>query len=130
MSIQLVIGVLLALSGVMLGAFGAHGLKSILDSAALNTFEIGVRYQLYHGLAILMLAGLTQRASSRWCIRAANFFITGCVLFSGSLYLLVLTGHKWLGPVTPLGGVCLMLGWLCVLMALIKGKERAGPPAP
>ncbi|MDC8830572.1 DUF423 domain-containing protein [Alteromonas gilva] len=122
MNIQLVIGALLALSGVMLGAFGAHGLKSMLDSAALNTFEIGVRYQLYHGLAILMLAGLTQYASLPWCIRAAYFFIIGSALFSGSLYLLVLTGHKWLGPVTPLGGLCLMLGWLCVLVALVKGK--------
>ena len=121
MRMYLMIGVLLALLAVMLGAFGAHGLKNVLNANALATFEIGVRYQMYHALAILLLGGLSAHLSSAWRTRAAAFFIAGCVLFSGSIYLLSLTGQKWLGPVTPLGGVCYMLGWLFVVIGLIKG---------
>lgn len=124
MRMYLLIGALLALLGVMLGAFGAHGLKNMLSTAALETFEVGVRYQIYHSLAIMLLGGLTAQASALWCKRAAVLFMIGCVLFSGSIYLLTITGQKWLGPVTPLGGLCLMLGWASVIMGLIKGPEQ------
>ena len=124
MRTYLLIGALLALLGVMLGAFGAHGLKHILDANALATFEVGVRYQLYHALAVIVLGGLAAQANLRWCRRAALLFIVGCVLFSGSIYLLALTGMKWLGPVTPLGGVCFMAGWVALVIGLIKGPVQ------
>lgn len=124
MRTYLLIGALLALLGVMLGAFGAHGLKNILDTNALATFEVGVRYQLYHGLAVTMLGGLAAQANQRWCRRAALLFIVGCVLFSGSIYLLALTGMKWFGPITPLGGVCFMAGWVALVIGLIKGPVQ------
>lgn len=112
MRTYLLIGALLALLGVMLGAFGAHSLKNILDANALATFEVGVRYQLYHALAVIVLGGLAAQANLRWCRRAALLFIVGCVLFSGSIYLLALTGMKWFGPITPLGGgVLWLVGW-------------------
>lgn len=125
MRMHLVLGALLAILAVMLGAFGAHGLKNILDAGAMNTFEIGVRYQMYHALAILLLGGLAAQANLAWCRRAAQMFIVGCVLFSGSIYLLALTGQKWLGPITPVGGLCFMLGWGAVVVALVKGPDRS-----
>lgn len=119
MKVTIVIGALMALSGVMLGALGAHGLKSVLAASDLLTFEIGVKYQMYHGLAILLLPGLRHIANAPWLVKSAWLFIAGCVLFSGSLYLLALTGQKWFGPITPIGGLCFMLGWLCVIIGLI-----------
>ncbi|GGF53246.1 DUF423 domain-containing protein [Alteromonas lipolytica] len=123
MRMYLLVGALLALLGVMLGAFGAHGLKNVLTDSALSTFEIGVRYQMYHALAIILLGGLSAHIASSWCRRAAVFFIIGCVLFSGSIYLLALTGQKWLGPITPLGGLCFMLGWVSLVLGFIKGPQ-------
>lgn len=124
MRTYLLIGALLALLGVMLGAFGAHSLKNILDANALATFEVGVRYQLYHALAVIVLGGLAAQANLRWCRRAALLFIVGCVLFSGSIYLLALTGMKWFGPITPLGGMCFMAGWVALVIGLIKGPVQ------
>ena len=130
MRLYVMIGALLALLGVMLGAFGAHGLKNILDASALATFEVGVRYQMYHALAILLVGGLAAQASLVWRKRAALLFIIGSVLFSGSIYLLVLTGQKWLGPVTPLGGLCLMLGWVVLVVGVIKGADNGAEIRP
>ena len=130
MRMYLLIGALLALLGVMLGAFGAHGLKNILDASALATFEVGVRYQMYHALAILLVGGLAAQASLVWRKRAALLFIIGSVLFSGSIYLLVLTGQKWLGPVTPLGGLCLMLGWVALVIGVMKGADNGADTSP
>lgn len=130
MRLYVMIGALLALLGVMLGAFGAHGLKNILDASALATFEVGVRYQMYHALAILLVGGLAAQASLVWRKRAALLFIIGSVLFSGSIYLLVLTGQKWLGPVTPLGGLCLMLGWVALAISVMKGADNSADTRP
>ena len=108
------IGSLSALVGVALGAFAAHALRGRLDAALLATFEVGVRYQMYHALALLSVAW----AGTRWpgtAITASGWlFIAGTVLFSGSLYALALSGARWLGPVTPIGGLALLLGWLCL----------------
>lgn len=108
------IGSLSALVGVALGAFAAHALRGRLDAALLATFEVGVRYQMYHALALLAVAW----AGTRWpgtAITASGWlFIAGTVLFSGSLYALALSGARWLGPVTPIGGLALLLGWLCL----------------
>jgi len=118
------IGSALGLVGVALGAFGAHALKARLAPELLATFEVGVRYQLIHALALLAVAW----ACTRWPSRLANaggwLFIAGTLLFSGSLYALSLTGVRGIGIVTPIGGVALLLGWLCLLAAPWTRKNR------
>jgi uncharacterized membrane protein YgdD (TMEM256/DUF423 family) len=107
-----VAGALSAAIAVVLGAFAAHGLRTRLTPELQATFEVGVRYQMYHALALLAVAW----GAARWpggAIGAAGvLFAVGTLIFSGSLYLLVLTGHKWLGAITPLGGLALIAGWL------------------
>jgi uncharacterized membrane protein YgdD (TMEM256/DUF423 family) len=99
----------LALLGVAAGAFGAHALKKVAGAAHLETFEVAVRYQMIHAIAVV-LAGIVDVPAAGWC------FVAGIVLFSGSLYLLVLTGSRWLGAVTPVGGLLFIAGW--ALLAL------------
>ena len=105
------LGALFAFLGVALGAFGAHALRSSLAPADLATFETGVRYQMYHAFGLFVVAW----AASRWAgasVQVAGWlFVLGILVFSGSLYALVLTGHRWLGAITPLGGVCFLVGW-------------------
>ena len=117
-----VIGSLSAFAGVALGAFAAHGLKSRLSVDLLATFEVGVRYQMYHALALLAVAW----ACTRWPGTAVNtagwLFVAGTVIFSGSLYALSLTGARWLGAVTPFGGLALLGGWLCLAWAAWKAS--------
>jgi uncharacterized membrane protein YgdD (TMEM256/DUF423 family) len=98
--------------GVAIGAFGAHGLKNILSEPAKATFEVGVRYQLVHGLALFIVAWLASRGASSYVKASGWLFVAGIVLFSGSLYILSLTGVKAWGAVTPLGGLCFLTGWL------------------
>jgi uncharacterized membrane protein YgdD (TMEM256/DUF423 family) len=110
-----------ALSGAMavaLGAFGAHGLKARLPADLLATFETGVRYQMYHALALLAVAwAVTRWSGSNLPTSAGWLFVAGTVLFSFSLYLLALTGQRWLGAITPLGGVAFVAGWVCLALA-------------
>ena len=97
---------------VAAGAFGAHALKGTLDADALNAYDVGVRYQMYHALALLAVASVCHTRPSR-AIRAAGIcMLIGIVLFTGSLYGLTLLNWRWLGPVTPIGGVFLLVGWL------------------
>ena len=107
--------------GVVLGAFGAHALRATLSAEDLQTFEIGVRYQMYHALALIVVAW----AHTRWegaALGAAGWcFTLGIVVFSGSLYVLVLSGQRWLGAVTPLGGVALILGWGLLAWTALRG---------
>ena len=113
------IGSILAGLAVILGAFGAHGLKNIVTPDMIDTWEKAVRYQMYHALALLLLAwAITHwpESANLWNI-GGWLFLAGVVLFSGSLYLLVLSAIKWLGAITPLGGVAFGLGWLCLLVA-------------
>jgi uncharacterized membrane protein YgdD (TMEM256/DUF423 family) len=123
----LVLGSLSAFAGVAIGAFGAHGLKKVLGAEQLAVFEIGVRYQIYHALGLLAVAW----ACSRWPGRAAAasgwLFVGGTVLFSGSLYALAMSGAKWLGAVTPLGGLAFMAGWLCLAWAAWKSEAPTAP---
>ncbi|WP_291427056.1 DUF423 domain-containing protein [Deinococcus sp.] len=107
-------GAFLAALAVALGAFGAHALKSRLDPHMLANFETGVRYQMYAALALMILG--TQAGQTR----APAFLLSGALIFSGSLYLLSLTGVKMLGAITPIGGVLLIVG--LVLAALDAGK--------
>jgi len=116
--------VIASLSGaiaVILGAFGAHGLKHRLDPEQLQAFETGVRYQMFHTLALLAVVWLGSRFQHVSLAFAGYAFVAGMLLFSGSLYLLScksllgIESWKWLGPVTPLGGLCFILGWICML---------------
>jgi len=110
-------GALSAFLAVAAGAFGAHWLRARLSAELLAVFETAARYQMYHALALIAVAF----AWSRWpapAVRAAGWlFIAGTVLFSGSLYLLAVTGTRWLGAITPLGGLCFLAGWLAVAAA-------------
>lgn len=114
-------GAVSAFIGVAAGAFGAHALKSRLGADLMAVFEVGVRYQMYHAFALIA----TAWAMSRWPGSAAStagvLFIIGTVLFSGSLYLLSLTGVRWLGAITPLGGLAWLVAWACLVWAVAKG---------
>src|SRR5512135_961059 len=103
-------GCLLAAVGVALGAFGAHGLQSRLSLERQDTFETAVRYQMYHAFGLLVVSLTLSRSTSVWLIVAGWLFLAGILLFSGSLYLLVGTSRRWLGAITPLGGVSFIAG--------------------
>jgi uncharacterized membrane protein YgdD (TMEM256/DUF423 family) len=114
-------GALSAFVAVAAGAFGAHALKARLGTDLLAVFETGARYQMYHALGLLAVA----LAMSRWAapqLRAAGWlFLAGTILFSGSLYLLALTGARGLGAVTPFGGLCFLAGWLLLAISVWRG---------
>ena len=107
-----VAGALSAAIAVGLGAFGAHGLRTRLAPDLLATFEVGVRYQMYHALALLAVGWAATRWTSGAISLAGVLFLVGTLVFSGSLYMLALTGQKWLGAVTPRGGLAFIAGWL------------------
>lgn len=111
------IGALLGFAAVAAGAFGAHGLRNRLSPDMLNVFEIAVRYQMYHALALLAVSWFATRVPGGAVQLAGWFFLAGVVVFSGTLYLLTLTGARWLGAVTPLGGLALLAGWACLIWA-------------
>ncbi|HIB10229.1 MAG TPA: DUF423 domain-containing protein [Gemmatimonadetes bacterium] len=115
------LGALLAGIAVGLGAFGAHALSGTLGPEDLVTFETGVRYQMYHALALLAVAWAVGRWESVQLEWAGWLFLFGILVFSGSLYILVLTGQRWLGAVTPLGGLAFIAGWLLLASAVIRG---------
>ena len=101
------------------GAFGAHALRSRISPDLLTAFETGARYQMYHALALLAVAGAAT--PDRAAVRTAGWlFVAGTVLFSGSLYLLALTGAHWWGAVTPLGGLCLLAGWAMLAVGVAR----------
>jgi uncharacterized membrane protein YgdD (TMEM256/DUF423 family) len=102
---------------VAAGAFGAHGLKGRLDPQALAVFETGTRYQMYHALGLVAAGWALTRWPGPWALRAGWLFVAGTVLFSGSLYALALSGARWLGAITPLGGAGFLLGWICLAIA-------------
>ena len=119
----LVLGSILAGIGVAAGAFGAHGLKEFLSPDMLATYETAVRYQMYHSLALIATGLYVHRsdgAQPKLASGAAWFFVAGILLFSGSLYALTLTGFRWLGLVTPLGGIAFLIGWGMLAMAAWK----------
>jgi len=101
--------------GVAMGAFGAHGLKSrVTDVKLLDTWDTAAKYQLIHSLALLLVPKQPQRKSINW---TGFCFTAGIMIFSGSLYLLVLTGKKWLGAITPIGGLCMIAGWVFLALS-------------
>ncbi|HEY0601575.1 MAG TPA: DUF423 domain-containing protein [Herpetosiphonaceae bacterium] len=117
----LVIGALSALIGVAAGAFGAHGLRERLSADLLATFETGARYQMYHAFALIAVAWAYTRWPGSLLTTSGWLFVLGTLLFSGSLYLLSLSGIRWLGAITPLGGLAFLGGWLLLALAAWRG---------
>jgi uncharacterized membrane protein YgdD (TMEM256/DUF423 family) len=115
------LGAASALIGVAAGAFGAHGLQGRLPADRLDVYESAVRYQLVHALALLAVAWATTRWPGPWASAAGWLFIAGTALFCGSLYALSLTGLRWLGAITPFGGVAFLAGWACLVWAAYRG---------
>lgn len=116
-----------AISGflaVALGAFGAHGLKQKLSVDMLAVYQTGVQYHFYHTLALfgvaLLMLHFPQSVSLRW---SALLFCVGIIIFSGSLYVLAITGIRWLGAITPLGGVAFLVGWILLAVAVWGWKS-------
>jgi uncharacterized membrane protein YgdD (TMEM256/DUF423 family) len=114
------LGATSAFIAVAAGAFGAHGLRDRLEPASLAMFETAARYQMYHALALLAVAWAVTRWPGLWSVRAGWLFVIGTVIFSGSLYALSLSGLRWLGAITPLGGLAFLAGWLCLALAVSK----------
>jgi len=108
---------------VLLGAFGAHALKAHLTPQMLAIFETGIRYQAYHAFALLAASWAMNVFSSKLIARAGTCFVAGIIIFSGSLYILALTGIKAFGAVTPIGGLLLMTGWLFMILGARKAKS-------
>lgn len=116
------LGALSAGLAVALGAFAAHGLRSRLSAEALATFETGARYHMYHALALLGVSWALGRWSGPWASAAGWLFVAGTILFSGSLYVLAVTGVRALGAITPFGGLAFILGWLALAWAVWSAR--------
>lgn len=110
-----------ALIAVITGAFAAHALKTRLSPDMFQVFEVAVRYQMYHALGLIAVAWAASQWSSQLITASGWLFVAGIVIFSGSLYILSLTGVRWLGAITPIGGVAFIIGWGCLLWVAIRG---------
>ncbi|MEP6926024.1 MAG: DUF423 domain-containing protein [Ginsengibacter sp.] len=113
---------------VSLGAFAAHSLKQTISDYAVSIFETAVRYQFYHVLALLACGILYKEFQNNFISWAGRLFITGIILFSGSLYILtfikaaVIPGYGWVGAITPIGGLCFIAGWICLFLGMFKKR--------
>lgn len=116
----LLLGALMGFISVGAGAFGAHALKQKLDVEMLSIYEVGARYQMYHALAMCIAAWCSTVVPGVLPPLSGWLFFAGTLLFSGSLYLLALTGLRFLGAITPIGGILLLAGWLCLAIAAFK----------
>ncbi len=121
MKLFAMLGALNMAMGVILGAFAAHTLKQQLSADMLAVFQVGVQYQIYHALGLLLVSLLLLYFPNAKGIRTGGWILlAGIILFSGSLYLLSLTGISWFGPVTPVGGAAFIIGWLWIAYAVIR----------
>jgi len=116
----LILGAVFMALGVLLGAFGAHALKTRLTPEMMQVYQIGVQYQFYHSLGLLFAGIIGFQIQSKWVGRSAVFLVFGIVLFSGSLYLIALSGIKAIGVITPLGGLSFIAGWISLAIAVKK----------
>ena len=114
------LGALSAMLAVGAGAFGAHALRARISAEHLAIFETGARYQIYHALALLAAAWAVSRWPGSLPVSAGWLFVVGSILFSGSLYILALTGVRWWGAVTPIGGLAFLAGWLCLVLTAVR----------
>ena len=122
MKINLGIASLIGALTIVLGAFGAHALEDTLTADGLKSFETAVRYQMYHVFALTFAGWALKQHQSRRFEQAGWFFVAGVALFSGSLYIMTFTGLKWLGAITPLGGLAFLAGWLSLIIGFWKLK--------
>ena len=120
MKLFIVIGALMGLLSVALGAFGAHGLQSRVEPRMLEVWETAARYQMYHALALLFVAWMVNQTHHTAATVAGWSFVAGTLIFSGSLYVMVLTGTKWLGAITPIGGTAYLIGWGALMFAAVR----------
>lgn len=118
MKALLLLGAVNAVLAVVMGAFGAHGLKSRVDAALLETWATASLYHFHHALALLLVGVLAKQFGNAGFVAAGWTLFAGMLIFSGSLYLLVLSGQRWLGAVTPIGGTVMIIGWLMLAWAL------------
>ena len=117
----IILGSLNAFLAVALGAFGAHGLQNKLTEQMLATYETGVKYHMMHALGLILIGIISRYTSGSVLINWSGWLIcAGIVLFSGSLYVLSISGIRWLGAITPLGGLCFLAGWLLLAVAAFK----------
>jgi len=116
----LILGAGLMALAVIVGAFGAHELKSKLSVDMMQVYKTGVEYHVYHALGLLLIGILSLQFASSLMNWSGVFIVIGIALFSGSLYLLAITGVRWLGAITPIGGMCFIIGWILVLIAVLK----------
>lgn len=114
------IGAAFSLLSVLIGAFGAHSLKNRLSVEMLDIFEVAVRYQMYHGIGLIVVAWAYSQWQSNYISAAGFCFIIGIIIFSGSLYILSLTGLRLLGVITPIGGLAFIAGWGCLIIAAFR----------
>ncbi|HET6778890.1 MAG TPA: DUF423 domain-containing protein [Gemmatimonadales bacterium] len=114
------LGAVSAMLAVAAGAFGAHALRARITPEHLTVFETGARYQMYHALALLAVAWAVARWPGSLPVYAGWLFVLGSILFSGSLYILALTGIRWWGAVTLIGGAAFLAGWLCLVLAAVR----------
>ncbi|MBI3570845.1 MAG: DUF423 domain-containing protein [Gammaproteobacteria bacterium] len=120
----LLLGAANAALAVLLGAFGAHSLKAHLAADMLAVYQTGLQYHLFHALGLLAVGfALKQIGDSVWLRRSGWLMLAGIFIFSGSLYLLSITGLRWLGAVTPLGGIAFMAAWILFAVAVMKGRK-------
>ncbi|MCK4840395.1 MAG: DUF423 domain-containing protein [Methylococcales bacterium] len=125
-SVFLFLTAISGLIGVAMGAFGAHGLKAVLTPEMLAVYRTGVDYQMWHALALGLIAVFRQQTPESVLLKWAGWLMfVGILLFSGSLYLLAMLNMKWLGMITPLGGVSLLIAWVLVAMFAFKSKTAA-----
>lgn len=117
-------GAILGFLGVAAGAFGAHALRSRLGADMLNVYETAVRYQMYHALALVLTGFMATRLYSSALTAAGLLFLIGIIIFSGSLYVLALSGTRWWGAVTPIGGVAFLAGWLALVYGSLTGMAQ------
>lgn len=123
----LILGSLNAATAVTMGAFGAHSLKTKISESMLFVFQTAVQYHFYHSLGLLIIGLLTIYLKPVKYITIAGWtMFTGILLFSGSLYLLSITGTRWLGIITPFGGIAFIISWVCVVVAIWK-RSSSGP---
>ena len=120
--IVLLTGVFFSMLSVVLGAFAAHGIKGKISTDMMAVFQTGVQYQFYHALALILIGLLMKQMPSPLLLWSAGLIAVGIVFFSGSLYMLALTGNKVFGPITPLGGLFFIIGWVLMFVSIVKSE--------
>ena len=120
MKIWIVYGSFFSLLAIVLGAFGGHGVKNVLDQYSREIYEKAIYYHFIHSLAIILIAILNNQYNNINLSYSVYLFLFGIIIFSGSLYVLAITGIKWLGAITPIGGLLFIFGWVYMIVAFLK----------